>query len=139
MRSCRARVGFLAGCFDLIHPGYIKMFEDAKSVCDHLIVALQIDPTIDRPNSHKEKPIHTLEERKIILSAITFVDQIETYTTEDELYTLLTNINIDVRILGTDYIDKPYTGDNLDIPIHFHKRDHCWSATNLRNKIRSSG
>ena len=137
MRHSKGRVGFLAGCFDLIHPGYIKMFEDAKTVCDHLIVGLQTDPTIDRPDLHKEKPIHTLEERKIVLSAIKFVDQIETYSTEDELYELLKNINVDVRILGTDYTDKPYTGDSLDIPIHFHKRDHSWSTTNLRNKIRN--
>jgi len=130
------KVGFLAGCFDLMHPGYIKMFEDAKSVCDHLIVALQDDPTIDRSNSHKQKPVQTLAERAIVLSSIKWVDRIVFYQTEKDLYKLLTELDIDVRILGTDYVNKPYTGDDLGIDIHFHNRDHSWSTTDLKNRIR---
>ena len=126
-------VGFVAGSFDLIHPGYIQMFEDAKTVCDHLIVGLQSDPTIDRPE--KLKLIHSLEEREIILSSIKYVDEILVYDTEESLYNLLKNTKIDVRILGTDYIDRDYTGKDLDIPIHFHLRDHSWSASSLREKV----
>jgi glycerol-3-phosphate cytidylyltransferase len=130
------RVGFLAGCFDLIHPGYIKMFEDAKSVCDHLIVAIQDDPTIDRPNSHKQKPVQTLSERTIVLSSIKWIDRIVFYQTEKDLYQLLTELDIDVRILGSDYVNRTYTGDDLGIDIHFHNRDHSWSSTDLKNRIR---
>jgi len=125
--------GFVAGSFDLIHPGYIQMFKDAKTVCDHLIVGLQSDPTLDRPE--KCKPIHSLEERKIILSSIKYVDEILVYDTEESLYNLLKNTKINVRILGTDYINRDYTGKDLDIPIHFHLRDHGWSASILREKI----
>ena len=132
----KERVGFLAGCFDLIHPGYIKMFEDAKAGWDRLVVALQEDPTIDRPDSHKEKPVQTLQERKMVLSSIRWVDDIVTYNTEEDLYNILTKLDIDVRILGSDYVDKPYTGDDLEIDIHFHHRDHSWSTTDLKNRIR---
>jgi len=130
------RVGFLAGSFDVIHPGYIRMFEDAKRVCNYLIVALQADPTVDRPK--KNRPVQTLEERKMILSAIKYVDEIKTYTTEKELYNLLKDTEIDVRILGTDYLDKPYNGCDLSIPVYFHSRDHNWSSTRLKTLIKES-
>ena len=128
--------GIIAGCFDIIHPGYILMFEDAKNVCDYLIIALQSDPTIDRPE--KNKTVQTLQERIIILNAIKHIDEIITYDTEEDLYELLKNNSIDVRVLGTDYKDKKFTGDDLNIPIHFHERSHEWSATNLKIKIRDS-
>ena len=130
------KIGFLAGSFDIIHPGYIYMFEDAKRVCDHLIVALQSDPTIDRPA--KNSPVQTLEERKMILSAIKYVDEIKVYTTEKELYNLLKETKIDVRILGTDYLDKPFNGCDLSIPVYFHNRNHSWSSTRLKQLIKES-
>ena len=47
----RKKVGIICGSFDLIHAGYIRMFRDAKeNACEKLIVALQSDPTIDRPD-----------------------------------------------------------------------------------------
>jgi len=135
-KTLNPKIGFIAGSFDLIHPGYILMFEDAKKVCDHLIVALQTDPTIERP--YKNKPVQTFEERKTILSSIKFVDQIEKYTTEKELYALLKTLEIDVRILGTDHMGKKNNGDDLDIPIYFHKRGHNWSTTRLKNLIKEN-
>jgi glycerol-3-phosphate cytidylyltransferase len=111
-------IGLIAGSFDLIHPGYIWMFRDAKDICNKLIIALQGDPTIDRPN--KCKPIQSLNDRAEILSSIKYIDQIVTYNTEAELLALLQVTNFDVRILGSDYVGKSYTGDNLNKPIHFH-------------------
>lgn len=128
------KTGFVASSFDLIHPGYIKMFQDAKTVCDRLVCGLHSDPTIDRPS--KNKPIQTLEERKLVLSSIRYVDDIEVYDTEQDLYKLLERLKPDVRILGTDYIGKKFTGDNLTIPIHWHTRDHNWSTTELKKRIQ---
>ena len=136
MNKSNLKVGFLAGAFDLIHPGYVLMFQDAKKVCDYLIVALQTDPTVDRPA--KMKPVQSYEERKMILESIKFVDEVVKYTTEEDLYKLLKDTNIDIRILGTDYKDKKFNGCDLGIPIHFHKRDHNWSTSNLKNKIKRS-
>ena len=127
--------GLIAGCFDLIHPGYVRMWEDAKNVCDHLIVALQTDPTIDSPT--KNKPVHSLEERHLMLTSIRYVDEVLVYQTEQDLYELLKKVRPDVRILGSDYEGLPYNGDDLNIPIYYHKRNHDWSATNLRKKIKN--
>lgn len=130
--------GLIAGCFDIIHPGYIRMFQDAKSVCDHLIIALQSDPTIDRPES-KNTPIYSVEERLLIISSIKYVDEVIQYSTEKDLYDLLKTLKekkcIDVRILGSDYIDKSFTGDDLEIPVHFHDRNHDWSVSRARQSI----
>ncbi len=128
--------GLIAGCFDVIHPGYIKMFQDAKKVCRHLTIALHSDPTIDRPE--KNKPVQTISERKFILQSIKYVDEIVTYDTEKDLYSLLNLLELDVRILGTDYKNKSFTGDDLKIPIHFHERDHEWSSTDLKTRIKNS-
>ena len=128
-------VGFTCSCFDLLHAGHIIMLEYAKKRCDKLIVGLQTDPTIDRPE--KNKPIQSLEERRIQLEAVRYVDEIFTYDTEEDLYKKLLFINPDVRILGSDYIGKSFTGDDLDIKIYYHDRNHNYSTTNLRKKIVS--
>ena len=127
--------GFTCSCFDLLHAGHILMLKDSKEQCDYLIVGLQTDPTIDRPE--KNKPIQSFEERKIQLEAVKYVDEIFTYETEEDLYKKLLEISPDIRILGSDYIDKPFTGDDLDIPIYFHERKHNYSSTNLRGSIVS--
>ena len=128
--------GFTCSCFDLMHPGHIKMLQDARDQCDYLIVGLQEDPTIDRPDT-KNKPIQTIEERYIMLSAVRFIDEIMIYKTEDDLYSYLKKNKPDIRILGSDYDipDKRFTGDNLDIDIYYHKRDHNWSSTEMRQRI----
>ena len=126
--------GFTCSCFDLLHAGHAKMLQDARNQCDYLIVGLQTDPTVDRPDT-KNKPIQTLEERQIMLSAIRFVDEIVIYTTEGQLYEYLRDNPPDVRILGSDYKGKDFTGKDLDIDIYYHKRDHDWSTTNLRKRI----
>ena len=126
-------IGFTCSAFDLLHAGHILMLKDAKRYCDKLIVGLQTDPTIDR--LEKNKPIQSLEERRIQLEAVKYVDEIFEYTTEEELYKKLLFIKPDVRILGSDYIGKSFTGDDLDIKIYYHDRNHNYSTTNLREKI----
>jgi len=114
------------------------MLIDAKSQCDYLIIGLQDDPSVERPGI-KNAPIFPFRERFMIMSSIVYVDEIRRYNSESELYQLLQRLisekKIDVRILGTDYIGKRFTGDDLNIPLHFHKRDHDWSSSETRKKI----
>ena len=132
------KIGFTCSCFDLLHAGHILMLEDSKKQCDYLIVGLQTDPTIDRPKE-KNKPIQSLEERRIQLEAIKYVDEVITYETENDLYELLYKLMPDVRILGTDYEHKHFTGIDIDgIDIYFHKRNHDYSTSGLRKKIKKT-
>jgi glycerol-3-phosphate cytidylyltransferase len=126
-------VGVIAGNFDVIHPGYIKMFKECKSYCKQFIVLLHTDPSIERP--HKLKPILTKEERTEILTSIRFINGIAYYTYEKELVDLLKRLSPDIRFLGDDYRGKTYTGFELDIPIHYLNRDHGWSTTKFKKLI----
>ena len=130
------KVGFTAGAFDLCHAGHILMFEEAKEHCDYLIIGLQSDPSIDRSGA-KNKPIMSVKEREIILRAIKYVDEIVHYDTEVDLLNILkeNKLGIDVRILGVEYKDKPFTGKELSLPIYFNSRDHGFSTTELRKRV----
>jgi len=128
------KIGITASAFDLLHAGHILMLKEAKSVCDYLIVAIQIDPTLDRPD--KNKPIQSFYERWVQLSAVKYVDEIIPYSTELELMTILQNNNIDIRILGDEYKNKVFTGCNLEMEYHFNKRTHDYSSTELRKRLK---
>ena len=128
--------GVIAGNFDVMHPGYIAMFKEAKQYCDCLIVLLHTDPSIERPN--KLKPILSLEDRKEMLLSNWYIDDVFSYTYEGTLLDLLKIGEFDIRFLGDDYIDKPYTGDVLKIPVHYLDRSHGWSTTKFKNLISNS-
>ena len=126
-------VGVIAGNFDVIHPGYIYMFDECKKHCDILLLLLHDDPSIERPE--KIKPILDLSERNMILSSLKQVDRIITYQIESDLYDILKTEQIDIRFLGDDYKDKSFTGDDLGIPIHYLDRSHGWSTTKFKKLI----
>lgn len=128
--------GIVAGAFDLIHPGYIKMFEECKRHCTHLTVALHEDPSLARPS--KLPPVQSVEERKEILKAIRYVDDVVVYQAEDTFLWYLESGNYDVRFLGEDYSDGSYTGYDLPIDIVFVDRSHDYSTTELKRKIAKS-
>tara|TARA_R110001592_G_scaffold52148_7_gene159802 strand:+ start:516 stop:1256 length:741 start_codon:yes stop_codon:yes gene_type:complete len=131
-----SKVGFTSSAFDIIHPGHIRMLEDCKTVCDHLVIGLQSDPTIDRPDT-KNKPIQSLEERREMISAIKHVDEVIVYHTEADLIKLIKEVNPDIRIIGSDWKGKEVTGADL-VPIHWHERNHNFSTTNLRKRIAAN-
>ena len=127
-------VGFTAGNFDLLHPGYIYTFEDARKHCDHFMIFLQRDPSATRYT--KYKPVIPLYERYRALMAIEYIDEVYTYQTEEELYNLIKFWKPDIRILGEDYIGKEsFTGDDLPPKIIYTTRSHGWSTTKLKDLI----
>jgi len=127
------KIGFTCGAFDLLHAGHILMLTEAREQCDWLIVGLHTDPTIDR--SEKNKPVQSVLERYIQLRALSVVGEIIPYDTEKDLLAILNNFNINVRIIGEDYIGKDFTGKDLPIQTYFNKRKHSFSSTELRNRI----
>ena len=129
-------VGFTCGAMDLLHAGHLLMLKECRAKCDFLVVGLHTDPTIDRP--WKNKPIETVEERMIRLQGCKYVDKILTYDTEADLVNLLKELRPDVRFLGEDWKGKRFTGDELDIKILFNSRDHDFSSTNLRMRIKNA-
>jgi len=127
--------GVVAGAFDLIHPGYCKLFKFCKDNCTHLTVLLHDDPSIERK---KMKPVHTVDERMEILQSIRYVDEVITYRDENELATKLELGSYDVRFLGDDYKNKKVTADSLSIKVIYTNRSHGYSTTDLKKKIAES-
>ena len=128
--------GVIAGNFDVMHPGYIKMFKEAAANCDCLVVLLHDDPSVERPT--KLKPILSVEERTEMLLELKSVCDVISYTYEETLLELLKIGNFNIRFLGDDYINKPFTGDHLKIKIHYLNRDHGWSTTKFKKLIAKS-
>jgi glycerol-3-phosphate cytidylyltransferase len=131
-------VGFTASAFDLLHAGHITMLREAKEHCDYLICGLQIDPSVDRAD--KNKPIQSIVERYVQLLAVKYVDEIIPYYYEKDLTDIIKTYSIDVRILGEEYKDVDFTGrelcDRLGIRLHFNKRNHDFSSSELRKRMK---
>ena len=135
------KIGFNCSSFDLLHAGHVTMLKMEKQHCDHLIAALQIDPTIDRPET-KNKPIQSVVERYVQLSAVKFIDQIIVYDTEKDLEDLLMFLPISVRIIGEEYKDREFTGKQIcedrGIKIWYNSRNHRFSSSELRTRTYQS-
>ena len=134
-------VGFTCSTFDLLHAGHILMLAECKQVCDYLIVGVQSDPTIDRPGT-KNKPVQSIVERYVQLSAVKFVHEIIVYNTEKDLEDMLMFLPISVRIIGEEYKDKDFTGKQIcedrGIKIWFNSRSHRFSSSELRQRTYQS-
>ena len=132
------KVGFNCSTFDLFHAGHVTMLKEEKRHCDYLIIAIQVDPTTDRPDT-KNKPIQSIVERQIQVKACKYVDEVIVYATEKDLEDILLTLPIDVRILGIEYANKDFTGlvvcQQRGIELVFNGRDHSFSSSNLRERV----
>ena len=134
-------VGFTCSTFDLLHAGHILMLAECKQICDYLIVGVQSDPTIDRPGT-KNKPVQSIVERYVQLSAVKFVDEIIVYNTEKDLEDMLMFLPLSVRIIGEEYKDKDFTGKQIceerGIKIWYNSRSHRFSSSEVRQRTYQS-
>lgn len=132
------KIGIVFSAFDLFHAGHIAMLSEARNHCDYLIAGLQTDPTIDRPDT-KNRPVQSIVERQIQLSACRYVDEVVVYSTEQDLVDLLLILPLDVRVLGIEYEDQPFSGrkecESRGIRTIFNRRDHSFSSSNLRKRV----
>ena len=133
----KIKIGITFSAFDLLHAGHVIMLEEAKRQCDYLIVALQTDPTIDRPE--KNRPTQSVVERYIQLKGCVHVDEIVPYATEQDLEDILRSFKLDVRIIGDEYREKNFTGrsycEEKGIELYFNVRDHRFSSSSLRKEV----
>jgi len=132
--AMRMKKGITFGTFDLFHAGHVLMLQEARTVCDYLIVCIQTDPAVDRPE--KNKPIQSIVERQIQVAACKYVDEIIVYNTERDVLEILKSVEWDVRIIGDEYRNRPFTGreETLD-RCHFNRRPHQFSSSELRLRV----
>ena len=126
--------GITFGAFDLFHAGHVMMLKEAKTVCDHLIVCIQSDPSLDR--KEKNKPVQSIVEREIQVYGCRYTDEVIIYDTEAEVLEILDTVDWDVRILGEEYKNKDFTGIEQTLnKCHFNKRPHNFSSSELRKRV----
>ena len=128
------KTGFACGIFDLFHPGHVLMLKECAAHCDKLVVALN---RADHLADEKNHPIYSIAERKLIVAACRYVDEVVEYNSEEELAELMATLRPDVRFLGEDYRNRPITGADLNIPIHYINREHGYSTSSYIDKIKS--
>lgn len=134
------KYGITFSTFDLLHAGHVQMLREAKEQCDYLICGLQMDPSLDR--SDKNSPVQTVVERYTQLNAIQYVDEIIPYNNEKDVEDILTMYHIDVRILGEEYKELDFTGKDIckkrGISLYFNKREHRFSTSDLRKRVKDN-
>ena len=131
------KIGFNCSSFDMFHAGHVTMLKMEKQLCDYLIVALQVDPTVDRPGI-KNKPVQSVYERYIQLQACKYVDEILVYETEFDLLQLIMTQTMHIRFLSEEYEHRDFTGKKYciynNIELHYNKRKHIYSSTEIRER-----
>ena len=136
--SKKGKIGFNCSSCDFLHAGHVTMLKMEKQLCDYLIVALQIDPTVDRPGV-KNQPVQSAYERYVQLQACRYVDEILIYETEYDLLQLIQTQTIHIRFLSEEYLNRDFTGKqyclNNGIELHYHKRKHQYSSSDLRRRV----
>ena len=136
--SDKGKIGITFGAFDLLHAGHVAMLAEAKQNCDYLVVGLQNDPSVDRPE--KNKPIQSIFERQLQITACRFVDEVVVYNTEADVLDILKTLPIKVRIIGSDYVNKDFTGKQFcldnNIEVVYNSRDHSFSTSELRDRVK---
>lgn len=132
------KIGFNCSSFDLLHAGHVTMLKMEKDLCDYLKVALQVDPTIDRPGI-KNKPVQSVYERYVQLQAVKYVDEILVYETENDLLNLIMTQTMHIRFLSEEYLNRDFTGKQYcienGIELFYHKRQHQYSSSELRRRV----
>lgn len=105
------RIVMTNGCFDLLHAGHITYLEEARSLGDRLIIAINDDTSVTRLKG-EERPIHPLEHRMIVLSGLRAVDWVVSFS-EDTPARLIERVKPDVLVKGGDYSEDQIAGANF--------------------------
>ena len=124
------RVGFVNGCFDILHVGHIRMFEFAKSLCDYLVVAIDSDDRI-RSNKGPKRPFNCVEDRKIMLTSLRYIDEVKSFSTDEELTSLVKSVAPDIMVVGDDYINKRVIGSEHAKELKFYRKIDGYSTTKI--------
>ncbi len=102
------RVGFTNGCFDLLHPGHVKLLAGARAACDRLVVGLNGDASVTRLKG-EGRPVQPVQSRAEVLAALEAVDLVVVFD-EDTPEKLIARVKPTVLIKGSDYTREDVVG-----------------------------
>ena len=122
------------GCFDILHRGHIELFKYAKSLGTKLYVGIDTDEKV-KLDKGIDRPFNTLEDRKIMLESIKFIDQVFIFDSAKELEEMVKTISPDIMVIGSDWRGKKVIGQQYTKKLKFFNRVIGYSTTNiLENK-----
>jgi D-beta-D-heptose 7-phosphate kinase/D-beta-D-heptose 1-phosphate adenosyltransferase len=105
------RVGFTNGCFDILHPGHVRVLTQARAACDRLIVGLNSDASVRRLKG-ADRPVQDERARAEVLAALEAVDLVVIFE-EDTPLKLITHIKPSVLVKGGDYTREQVVGHEI--------------------------
>ena len=125
---------FVNGTFDIIHRGHIELINYAKSLGDHLTIAVDVDNRVKLLKG-EDRPINNLHDRMFLLQNLKSVDQVFYFSSDMDLRSLLSLDEYDIMVKGSDYINKPIIGSDLVGEIKFFDNKDGYSTTKTIQSI----
>ena len=110
-RNQGLRIGFTNGCFDILHPGHVRVLTQARAACDRLIVGLNSDSSVRRLKG-ADRPVQDERARAEVLAALEAVDLVTIFE-EDTPLKLITHIKPSVLVKGGDYTREHVVGHEV--------------------------
>ena len=122
------KVGFINGCFDVLHVGHARMLRFAKDKCDFLIVGIDSDSRVKELKG-ESRPINNQKDRAEMLLEMECVDDVKVFSSSKELTDLIKAINPDIMVVGSDYKNKTVIGSENAKKLLFFERIEGYSTT----------
>jgi len=122
------------GCFDILHRGHIEMFKYAKSIGDRLIVGIDSDEKVKRDKG-ETRPFNCVEDRVALLESIKYIDNVFVFDTPGELERLISILNINTMVVGSDWQGKKIVGEEHAEKVLFFHRLGDYSTTKILKEI----
>ena len=112
---------FVNGTFDLLHPGHISLLNWAKTLGDYVIVGIDTDDRV-REKKGPTRPIYNQEDRGLMLVALSSVDEVRYFDSDESLEALVKSIKPDIMVVGSDWKDKSVIGSYWSSDLKFFDR-----------------
>ena len=128
------KIGFVNGCFDILHVGHLKMIQNCKKYCDYLIVGIDSDKMVKKKKG-KNRPFNKQEDRKFFLENIKGVDKVFIFNSHQLLKEKLKKIKPDIMIVGVEYKDKKVIGGDHAKELKFFEKVDGYSTTKIIQDI----
>ena len=127
---------FTNGCFDILHPGHIKMLEFCASLGGHITVGIDSDSRVKELKG-PHRPVNSQEDRKYMLLNLKWVNEVIIFDSDKALTDIVKNLHPAYMVVGSDYYDKKVIGSEHAQNLIFFEKVNEYSTTNIIQRLAS--